>query len=40
VIVELCGRYDEVIKVLPPLTIDLTRLDAGLVVLRTALLTY
>ncbi|MBO4210900.1 aminotransferase class III-fold pyridoxal phosphate-dependent enzyme, partial [Micromonospora echinofusca] len=38
VIVELCGRYDEVVKVLPPLTIDIVRLDRGLAVLRDALL--
>ncbi|MGO1052128.1 diaminobutyrate--2-oxoglutarate transaminase [Crossiella sp. CA198] len=36
-IVELCGRHDEVIKVLPPLTIDIARLDRGLDVLRDAL---
>jgi len=39
VIVELCGRHDEVVKVLPPLTIDIPRLDTGLEVLRSALLT-
>lgn len=38
VVVELCGRHDEVVKVLPPLTIDLTRLDDGLGVLRDSLL--
>ncbi|WP_433528247.1 diaminobutyrate--2-oxoglutarate transaminase [Micromonospora sp. CA-263727] len=37
VVVELCGRHDEVIKILPPLTIDLTLLDRGLGVLRDAL---
>ncbi|WHT22378.1 diaminobutyrate--2-oxoglutarate transaminase [Crossiella sp. CA-258035] len=36
-IVELCGRHDEVVKVLPPLTIDIARLDRGLDVLRDAL---
>lgn len=37
VIVELCGRHDEVVKVMPPLTIDAARLDRGLDVLRQAL---
>jgi len=37
-IVELCGRRDEVVKLLPPLTIDIPRLDTGLDVLRSALL--
>ncbi|WP_327412326.1 diaminobutyrate--2-oxoglutarate transaminase [Streptomyces sp. NBC_01233] len=37
-IVELCGRHDEVIKLLPPLTIDTARFDRGLDVLRQALL--
>ncbi|CRK57299.1 Diaminobutyrate-pyruvate aminotransferase [Alloactinosynnema sp. L-07] len=37
VIVELCGRHDEVVKILPPLTIDIPRLDSGLDVLRAAL---
>jgi diaminobutyrate-2-oxoglutarate transaminase len=36
-IVELCGRHDEVVKVLPPLNIDVVRLDLGLAVLRDAL---
>jgi diaminobutyrate-2-oxoglutarate transaminase len=36
-IVELCGREDEVIKVLPPLTIDQSTLDRGLAVLAEAL---
>jgi diaminobutyrate-2-oxoglutarate transaminase len=36
-IVELCGREDEVIKVLPPLTIDQPTLDRGLAVLAEAL---
>ncbi|MEU6078360.1 diaminobutyrate--2-oxoglutarate transaminase [Micromonospora sp. NPDC047074] len=36
-IVELCGRHDEVVKVLPPLNIDVVRLDLGLEVLRDAL---
>ena len=35
-IVELCGREDEVVKVLPPLTIDAVTLEAGLDVLRAA----
>jgi diaminobutyrate-2-oxoglutarate transaminase len=37
VIVELCGRDDEVVKVLPPLVIPIPRLDRGLDVLRDAL---
>ncbi|MFG1678326.1 aspartate aminotransferase family protein [Micromonospora sp. NPDC049282] len=37
VVVELCGRHDEVVKVLPPLNIDIPRLDRGLRVLRDAL---
>jgi diaminobutyrate-2-oxoglutarate transaminase len=37
VIVELCGRHDEVLKILPPLIIDITRLEVGLDVLRAAL---
>ena len=36
-IVELCGRDDEVIKVMPPLTIDLARLERGLAVLHRAI---
>ncbi|GLY26184.1 diaminobutyrate--2-oxoglutarate transaminase [Micromonospora sp. NBRC 101691] len=36
-IVELCGRHDEVVKVLPPLNIDVVRLDLGLELLRDAL---
>ncbi|MFF3754761.1 diaminobutyrate--2-oxoglutarate transaminase [Streptomyces sp. NPDC002018] len=36
-IVELCGRHDEVIKVMPPLTIDADRLDRGLAVLHEGL---
>lgn len=36
-IVELCGRDDEVIKVLPPLTIDPARLQRGLEILHRAL---
>ncbi|MEV7683178.1 diaminobutyrate--2-oxoglutarate transaminase [Streptomyces sp. NPDC056909] len=36
-IVELCGRHDEVIKVMPPLTIDADRLDLGLAVLHEGL---
>ncbi|MET7678410.1 diaminobutyrate--2-oxoglutarate transaminase [Streptomyces seoulensis] len=36
-IVELCGRRDEVVKLLPPLTIDPTVLDRGLDVLRQGL---
>ncbi|GAB2714291.1 aspartate aminotransferase family protein [Kitasatospora kifunensis] len=39
VIVELCGRQDEVIKVLPPLTIDLPLFDRALAVLRQGLQT-
>ncbi|WP_027644633.1 diaminobutyrate--2-oxoglutarate transaminase [Salinispora oceanensis] len=38
VIVERCGRHDEVIKVLPPIAIDIVRLDRGLEVLRDGLL--
>lgn len=37
-IVELCGRHDEVVKVLPPLNIDIVWLDRGLDVLRNGLL--
>ncbi|MFF5475116.1 aspartate aminotransferase family protein [Streptomyces achromogenes] len=37
VIVELCGRQDEVVKLLPPLTIDPGVLDRGLDVLRQGL---
>ncbi|MFJ6215465.1 diaminobutyrate--2-oxoglutarate transaminase [Streptomyces sp. NPDC092296] len=37
-IVECCGRQDEVLKVMPPLTIDPALLDAGLGVLRDGLL--
>ncbi|PYC73573.1 diaminobutyrate--2-oxoglutarate transaminase [Streptomyces tateyamensis] len=37
-IVELAGRHDEVVKVMPPLTIDQHRLSQGLAVLREALL--
>lgn len=37
VVVELCGRRDEVLKILPPLNIDIPRLDRGLGVLRDAL---
>ncbi|QMU74125.1 diaminobutyrate--2-oxoglutarate transaminase [Streptacidiphilus sp. P02-A3a] len=36
-IVELCGRQDEVVKLLPPLTVDLAVLDRGLDVLRQGL---
>ncbi|CAL9335305.1 diaminobutyrate--2-oxoglutarate transaminase [Streptomyces sp. enrichment culture] len=36
-IVELCGRRDEVVKLLPPLTIDPAVLDRGLDVLRRGL---
>ena len=36
-IVELCGRHDEVVKLLPPLTIDAIRLNLGLDILRDAL---
>ncbi|GAA1973200.1 diaminobutyrate--2-oxoglutarate transaminase [Kitasatospora viridis] len=36
-IVELCGRHDEVIKLLPPLTIELAQLDRGLDIIRRAL---
>ncbi len=35
-IVELCGRGDEVVKVMPPLTIDPDRLERGLQVLHRA----
>jgi diaminobutyrate-2-oxoglutarate transaminase len=36
-IVELCGRADEVVKVMPPLTIDEPTLERGLAVLLAAL---
>lgn len=36
-IVELCGRDDEVVKVMPPLTIDPARHERGLELLRRAL---
>ena len=36
-IIELCGRYDEVVKLLPPLTIDSVRLEHGIAILRDAL---
>lgn len=36
-LVETCGRRDEVVKVLPPLAIDLPRLDRGLTLLDNAL---
>ncbi|MBC6450162.1 diaminobutyrate--2-oxoglutarate transaminase [Actinokineospora xionganensis] len=39
VIVELCGRHDEVLKILPPLIIDIARLEVGLGVVGTALRT-
>jgi diaminobutyrate-2-oxoglutarate transaminase len=35
-IVELCGRHDEVLKVMPPLTIDAETLDRGLDLLLDA----
>jgi diaminobutyrate-2-oxoglutarate transaminase len=35
-LVETCGRQDEVIKVLPPVTVDPATLDRGLAVLRAA----
>ncbi|MBD0675386.1 diaminobutyrate--2-oxoglutarate transaminase [Streptomyces sp. CBMA156] len=38
-IVELCGRADEVVKLLPPLTVDPALLDRGLDVLRQGLQT-
>ncbi|HET9899267.1 MAG TPA: diaminobutyrate--2-oxoglutarate transaminase [Streptosporangiaceae bacterium] len=38
-IVELCGRHDEVVKIMPPLTIAAAMLDRGLDVLRDALVT-
>lgn len=37
-IVELCGRADQVVKVMPPLTIDPARHDRGLEILQHALL--
>ncbi|WP_018790882.1 diaminobutyrate--2-oxoglutarate transaminase [Salinispora arenicola] len=37
-IVELCGRHDEVVKVLPPIAIDIVRLNRGLELLRDGLL--
>jgi diaminobutyrate-2-oxoglutarate transaminase len=36
-IIELCGRHDEVIKIMPPLTIDAARLERGIDVLHDAL---
>jgi diaminobutyrate-2-oxoglutarate transaminase len=38
-IVELCGRDDEVVKVMPPLTIDAQQLDRGLDILQEAITT-
>jgi diaminobutyrate-2-oxoglutarate transaminase len=37
-IVELCGREDEVIKVMPPLTVDSAVLEAGLDILQSSVL--
>ncbi|MFI9275588.1 diaminobutyrate--2-oxoglutarate transaminase [Kitasatospora sp. NPDC052896] len=37
-VIELCGRDDEVVKVLPPLTIDAEVLERGLGILHDALL--
>lgn len=37
-IVERCGRDDEVVKVMPPITIDEETLDTGLAILRSAVL--
>jgi diaminobutyrate-2-oxoglutarate transaminase len=36
-LVDLCGRHNDVVKVMPPLNIDIPRLDRGLGVLREAL---
>jgi diaminobutyrate-2-oxoglutarate transaminase len=36
-IIELCGRRDEVIKILPPLNIDTGQLEQGIGILRGAL---
>jgi diaminobutyrate-2-oxoglutarate transaminase len=35
-IVELCGRHDEVVKLMPPLTIQAAELDRGLAIVETA----
>ncbi len=37
-ILEVCGREDEVIKVMPPLTVDSAVLEAGLEILEAAVL--
>jgi diaminobutyrate-2-oxoglutarate transaminase len=37
-IVERCGRDDEVVKIMPPLTVEAEVLDAGLAILRSAVL--
>ena len=37
-ILELCGREDEVVKVMPPLNVDSTVLETGLSTLRSAVL--
>lgn len=37
-ILEVCGREDEVIKVMPPLNVDSAVLEAGLDILRSAVL--
>jgi diaminobutyrate-2-oxoglutarate transaminase len=37
-ILEVCGREDEVLKVMPPLTVDDDVLDAGLDILRSCVL--
>jgi diaminobutyrate-2-oxoglutarate transaminase len=37
-ILEVCGREDEVLKVMPPLTVEEDVLEAGLDILRSALL--
>ena len=36
-IVELCGRHDEVVKLLPPLTTTVAELEEGCGILRDAL---
>lgn len=38
-ILERCGREDEVIKIMPPLTVERDVLEAGLGILRSAVLT-
>jgi diaminobutyrate-2-oxoglutarate transaminase len=37
-ILEVCGREDEVLKVMPPLNVDSGVLEAGLDIVRSAVL--